>query len=121
MRSLENRIEVLENAAGDQNLCTDPKCLHMDFLRLDRRAHGLPEYPLPPHSAAAMVIDLAEALASLSRRHDETAEQHAERRRYRPERYFDPYFKAWGKPVDDGMTPAAAWPQCLDEAAARTG
>lgn len=105
--SIEHRLAALETAAQGSALCTDPRCKHMNLLRFNRLIYGLPEYPLPPHPAIERHATnwLRDALNSLNRQPGEDAEAHAERIRPKPrERYFDPYFKAFGRRIDDKST-----------------
>jgi hypothetical protein len=93
MPSLEARLQRLEQGAADNALCTDPRCLHMGFLRLARSSNGLPEYPLPPHAKNPSPSPrgwLVDALKALNRQPGESAEDYSERMKPKP--YVDPYF-----------------------------
>jgi len=90
MQSLEARLLRLEKHAESDALCTDPRCLHMEILRLARCVHGFPEYPLPPHPMNPEPYSLVEELSSLNRQPGESAEDYAVRMRPKP--YVDPYF-----------------------------
>ena len=93
MPSLDARLQRLEQRQEDDALCTDPACKHMDLLRLNRRANGLPEYPLPPHPKNPAPPPrgwLVDVLKSLNRQPGESAEAYAER--VKPTPYVDPYF-----------------------------
>lgn len=91
--NLARRLDLLEKQATDNALCTDSQCKHMELLRLNRRANGLPEYPLPPHPRNPPPWPptfIRDALLSLNRQPGETEEAYAERMKPKP--YVDPYF-----------------------------
>lgn len=101
MERLDLRLKRLEQRAEDSAICSDPRCGHMELLRLNRCANGLPEYPLPPHqekepSGEAARRALAE-LSSLNRQPSESAQAYAARSP--SQRYVDPYTGATGFPI----------------------